>query len=261
MCAQVTEFRMKLSERMQTIADRVEPGEVVADVGTDHGQIPVWLFARGVCPKAILTDISDGSLRKAEETAAAYQFGSGLSFRVGDGLEVLKPGEADAVIIAGMGGKLIRQILDADPEHTMSFRKLILQPRKGFGPLRQWLLEHGWRIIREDVVREGNFLPEIITAVRPALPGDPPAADLAEHAREHLVGLDEQDIRLRVPVWMTRAHGPMEDFFRLRISQEHLILENMRRAKVRNREAERRVEENIRYLEGLRSERSGVRID
>ena len=131
MCAQVTDFRMKLSDRMQVIADHVDPGETVADIGTDHGQIPVWLFARGISPRVILSDISEGSIRKAEETAAAYQFGEAMSFRTGYGLEVLGRGEADTVIIAGMGGKLIRQILDRDPEHTASFRKFIMQPRKG----------------------------------------------------------------------------------------------------------------------------------
>lgn len=257
MCAQITEFRMKLSDRMQTIADGIDPGETVADIGTDHGQIPVWLFAKGISPKVILTDISEGSLAKAKETAAAYQFGQGLSFRAGDGLAVLRPGEADTVIIAGMGGKLIRQILAADPEHTLSFRKFILQPRKGYGHLRKWLLEHGFLFVREDIVRENHFLPEIITVVRPYVPGDPAVTDLAEHEREHLMTLPEEDIRVRVPQWMTQAHGPVEDYFDLRIRQEQLLRENLRKAKARDEAAEARVEENIRYLESLRSELEG----
>ena len=266
MCAQVTGFRMKLSDRMQVIADHVEAGDIVADIGTDHGQIPVWLFARGICPRAILSDISEGSIRKAEETAAAYQFGRGLSFRTGDGLQVLESGEADTVIIAGMGGKLIRQILDRDREHTMSFRKFIMQPRKGSGPLRKWLLEHGFLIAGEDVVREGHFIPEVITAISPAFADagtedDAGAAeersehrrtmDLAAADREHLLALDEQDIRLRVPPWMIRGSGPLEDYFKLRISQENLILENLQRAKVRDPNSEERVRRNLEYLREL----------
>ncbi len=272
------EFRMKLSDRMQVIADRVEHGEIVADVGTDHGQIPVWLFARGISPRVILSDISEGSLRKAEETAGAYQFGEGLSFRVGNGLTVLKSGEADTVIIAGMGGKLIRQILEEDPEHAKSFRKYIFQPRKGAGHLRKWLLENGFWIVREDVVREGKFLPEIITAIWPEqsreheplefgqeehdgsgfdrAESDPAEhelalGDLAEHYREELINLDGDDVRLRVPPWTGKAHGPLEDYFRLRIGQERLKLENMQRAKERDPAAESMVEDNIRYLEDL----------
>ena len=272
MCAQITGFRMKLSDRMQVIADHVDAGETLADIGTDHGQIPVWLFARGICPKVILSDISEGSIRKAEETAAAYQFGQDMSFRTGNGLQVLRSGEADTVIIAGMGGKLIRQILDSDPEHTASFRKFIMQPRKGSGPLRKWLLEHGYLIIGEDVVREGHFIPEIITAVSPAFAGREAGAehdgpedrtelaapedlaapkDLAASDREHLMGLDEQDIRLRVPPWMILAKGPMEDYFKLRISQETLILENLQRAKNRDPVSEDRVRENLEYLRML----------
>ncbi len=251
------EFRLKLSERMQAIADRVEPGERVADIGTDHGQIPVWLFSRGITPRAILSDISAESIRKAEMTAGAYQFGDGLSFRVGDGLKVLEPGEADAVIIAGMGGKLIRDILDADIAHTLTFRKLILQPRKGMGPLRKWLLEKGYSIIREDVVLEGRFYPEIITATRPEHEGEPAAerpGDLAEGYREHLVGLDEQDIHLRVPPWMVNASGRVRDYLNMRIWQEETKLESMRKAKERDPEAEDKVLADIAYLNGLKGD-------
>ena len=266
MSAQILELRIKLSDRMQTIADRVAAGETVADIGTDHGQIPVWLFARGISPRVILSDISEGSIQKAKETAAAYQFGEGLSFRVGNGLKVLEPGEVDTVIIAGMGGKLIRDILSHDPDHTATFRKLILQPRKGMGPLRKWLLENDYRIISEDVVWESHFLPEIITAVSPAFAADRidraacgdsadcAAEDLAAGQREQLAGLPETDIRLRVPPWMIRAGGPVLDYLNMRRYQEQLVLSNMQRAKTRNAEAEARVAANIRYLEQLREE-------
>ena len=265
--AQVTEFRMKLSDRMQAIADRIEPGETVADIGTDHGQIPVWLFARGICPRAILTDISGGSLAKAKETAAAYQFGQNLSFREGNGLTVLKPGEADAVIIAGMGGKLIRQIMAENLPLTLSFRKFILQPRKGYGHLRKWLLEQGFLFTGEEIVRESHFLPEIITVISPAfqecVPGERDSGtgedgncsqplDLAAEDRGELADLPEDDIRLRVPPWMIRARGPLQDYFDLRIGQERLKLDNMRRAKARNRDTEEEIENSIAYLEQLK---------
>lgn len=253
MCAQVTELRMTLSERMQVIADRVPAGDRLADIGTDHGQIPVWLYAKGICPHVILTDISAESLAKAKETAAAYQFGSGMEFRVGSGLTVLEPGEVDTVIIAGMGGRLIRDILGTDPEHAESFRRLILQPRKGSGLLRKWLLENGWSIAAEDVVWESHFLPEIITATSPAFAHPAGACDLSEDAREHLKGLDGTDIRLRVPTWMVDAGGPVREYLDMRRYQEQLVLTNMQRAKTRNEGAEHRVRENIGYLEELRN--------
>ena len=251
MCAQKMELRMKLSDRMQVIADHVDPGERVADIGTDHGQIPVWLFAHEISPRVILSDISEGSIRKAMETAAAYQFGNEVSFRTGDGLEVLAPGEADTVIIAGMGGKLIRQILSDDPAHTRSFRKFILQPRKGSGPLRKWLLQNGFLIICEDVVRESHFIPEIITAVRPYQEKDPVVRDLAAGQRQQIQDLDEQDIHLRVPPWILQAQGPLEDYLMLRIGQEELILDNLSRAKEPNPLLEEKTTDNIRYLQDL----------
>lgn len=258
MSAQVLEFRMKLSDRMQAIADRVDPGDRVADIGTDHGQIPVWLFAREISPRVILSDISEGSLRKAQMTAGAYQFGDGVSFRVGDGLSVLAPGEVDTVIIAGMGGKLIRDILSRDPDHTRSFRRFILQPRKGMGPLRKWLLEQEFRILHEDVVREGKFYPEIITAGCPG--GEPDASALGLEAawREDLIKLDEQNIRLRVPPWMIHAHGTVRDYLQMRIWQEETKLASMLRARERDEESEHQVQEDLRYLHGLLNQVTGA---
>ena len=75
--------------------------------------------------------------------------------------------------------------------------------------------------------------------------------DLAAADREHLLALDEQDIRLRVPPWMIRGSGPLEDYFKLRISQENLILENLQRAKVRDPNSEERVRRNLEYLREL----------
>ena len=158
MCAQITGFRMKLSDRMQVIADHVDAGETLADIGTDHGQIPVWLFARGICPKVILSDISEGSIRKAEETAAAYQFGQDMSFRTGDGLQVLRSGEADTVIIAGMGGMLMGQILEtawADPENGVhELHQMILEPQSDLPFFRELIRRSPMKIRDEILVQD-----------------------------------------------------------------------------------------------------------
>lgn len=162
---------MKLTDRLQMIADGIRAGETMADIGTDHGFLPIYLAESGICPHVIMTDISDGSLTKAEQdlrsakTVSSSELDGRTELRLGDGLSVLKPGEVDAVVIAGMGGILMTEILGADPEKARSFGRFILQPRNNPGRLRAFLLDRGFRITREQIVRERRFLCEIITAV------------------------------------------------------------------------------------------------
>ena len=134
--------KLKLTDRMQVIADLVNDGEIVADIGTDHGYIPLWLLINGRCSDVILADINQGPLDRAAANAAVYlehENAAKLDMRLGSGIEVLENGEADTVIIAGMGGILIRDILSHDIAKTRSLKKLILQPRNNSDELRRWI--------------------------------------------------------------------------------------------------------------------------
>lgn len=155
---------MKLSSRLSMIAGEVIPGHVAADIGTDHGYIPIWLLENGVCPRVILSDVSPGSLRKARDDSAALSDLTRADFRLGDGLTVLSKGEADDILMAGMGGKLMASILLRDPDLTRSFRRFVLQPRKNPGILRAALADLGLKEVREQLVLEGRFHCLVITA-------------------------------------------------------------------------------------------------
>ena len=157
---------MKLSKRIYCIADKVLPGESAADIGTDHGYVPMLLMKNNVSPKVIMSDISSGSLAKAIETFELCGLDAdSADFRTGDGLDTIEAGETDDVIIAGLGGFTIIEILANDLDKSRSFHKLILQPRKHSGNLRYWLYTNGWDIISEDLAPEGKFVCEVITAV------------------------------------------------------------------------------------------------
>ena len=156
-----------LTDRLQMIADEIQQGETMADIGTDHGFLPLYLWEKGISPSVIMCDVSEPSLAKAKAAAGAYQFGHELDFRVGDGLQILKSGEVDDIVIAGMGGLLIRDILAFDLEKTCSFGKFILQPRNNSGILRYWLASHCFDIVKNQLVREGKFICEIITVKPP----------------------------------------------------------------------------------------------
>ena len=156
---------MRLSKRIYKISEMIAPGETVADIGTDHGYVPMILIRDGVSPHAIMSDISEGSLAKAKKTFKACKLpAEDDDFRVGDGLRTLSRGEVDAVIIAGLGGHTIVDILSADEDKSKSFAKLVLQPRKHSGSLRYYLYTHGWDISEDTLASEGKFECEIIVA-------------------------------------------------------------------------------------------------
>ena len=100
-------MELKLSERLQMMADAVAEGAAAADIGTDHGYLPIWLACNKRCRRVILSDINHGPLRKAQENIQNYLPDFPFDLRQGSGISVLDPGDADTVIIAGMGGNLI----------------------------------------------------------------------------------------------------------------------------------------------------------
>ena len=154
---------MKLNDRLSKIAGQIREGETMADIGTDHGFLPIWLSVTGKCPHVILTDISRPSLAKALNDCELYDSGAEYDLRAGDGLTVLAPGEVDCIVIAGMGGMLIADILEKDLSLTKSFRRFILQPRNGIGKLRARLAGMGMTIVKEQIAEEGKFLCVILT--------------------------------------------------------------------------------------------------
>lgn len=154
---------MNLSDRLQLIADEIIAGETMADIGTDHGFLPLYLMESGKCPHVIMADISKGSLAKADENCKLAGPGKTYDLRLGDGIDVLEDGEVDVVAIAGMGGLLIRDILDWNIKKSRSFKRYIFQPRNKIGALRYWLYLNGFDIEKESLVREGKYICEVIT--------------------------------------------------------------------------------------------------
>lgn len=151
-----------LSERLQAIADLIEYGETMADIGTDHGFLPVYLIKTGKCPYTIATDISQNSLIKAENLILSEGVLNDCSARVGNGLDPIDNAEVDNVIIAGMGGILMTEILSADLNKSHSFKKFILQPRSKLYYLRKWIRDNGFTIKEETIAKEGDRFCEIL---------------------------------------------------------------------------------------------------
>lgn len=112
---------MKLTPRLQKIADEIKPGETMADIGTDHGFLPLFLWEQGISPQVIMADISKGSLDKAAENCRLLAPDTDFDLRLGSGLEVLAPAEVDTVVMAGIGGNLICELLGKDLQNHGRF--------------------------------------------------------------------------------------------------------------------------------------------
>ncbi len=164
---------IQLSERLQTIASHVATGETVADIGTDHGYIPISLLSKGITSRVILTDIHEGPLLKARGNFRKWLPEVEPDLRQGPGLSVLQPGEADVLIIAGMGGILISRILDEHPDIVHSASRLVLQPRNHAFTLREYLRKmNRFLVSEEQIVLEVRHYCEIITLTRRDLASD-----------------------------------------------------------------------------------------
>lgn len=153
---------MELSKRLKEIAALVDPCYTVADIGTDHGYIPIFLIKEGICVHAIASDINKGPVEKARKNIQNENLGSKIECRLGGGLSVLKPKEADGIVIAGMGGNLIRDILEADMEVVKKTEQLILQPVQNPEVLRAYLYTKGYKIVDEALIFDEGKYYEII---------------------------------------------------------------------------------------------------
>lgn len=151
---------MQLSKRLQAVSDMVTSDSRLADVGTDHAYIPIWLLEAQRIKKAIAMDINKGPLKRAAENIAAHGLTEQIETRLSDGLAALQPGEADSIVIAGMGGHLVIHILENGKAVRDGVRECILQPQSDIEQVRRYLQQHDLRIIAEDMILEdGKFYP------------------------------------------------------------------------------------------------------
>lgn len=155
---------IELSPRLGTVAGLVPQGARFADVGTDHAYLPVWLLQRGVVDFAVVSDLRQGPLDRARQTALRYGLSRCMSFRLGDGLARIAPDEADTIAIAGMGGDTIAGILSDAPWTAQGEYRLLLQPMSALEDLRGWLSGHGYRIDRELLCLDGASRYTVIAA-------------------------------------------------------------------------------------------------
>ena len=151
---------MQLSERLNTILSLVSQSKCVADVGCDHGFVSIELINRKIAENVIAMDIRQGPLMRAQEHIMQTRLSDKIQTRLSDGVAALKPGEADSLIIAGMGGNLVIHILENGKETVKDMKQCILQPQSEIQKVRKYLRENDFKIIEEKMVFEdGKYYP------------------------------------------------------------------------------------------------------
>ena len=151
---------MELSKRLQAVADLVSEGLVVADVGTDHGYIPIYLIETKKSPKAFAMDVNKGPLLRAKEHIAEHGLETRIETRLSDGVRALQKGECDCVVVAGMGGALTIKIMEEGKDIFRNLKEFVLQPQSELQKVRAYLCENAYFIAEENMVLEdGKFYP------------------------------------------------------------------------------------------------------
>ncbi len=156
---------MILKGRLKLIADKVPKCGVFADIGTDHAYLPIYLIKNNICTHAIASDVKPGPIRVANRNIMSHRLDSKVETRMGSGLDTLKLGEADTIVIAGMGGTLLAQLLDEGKDKAQRAKNLVLQPMNDLDIVRQWLYNNGFNIYDEQMIDEGEKIYTVICAV------------------------------------------------------------------------------------------------
>ena len=139
----------QLDPRLALCASFVPEGARLADIGTDHGYLPIWLAKAGRIAHAVAADLRPGPLERARENVGKYRVGHVVELRLSDGLMAIGSHEADFIVIAGMGGEVIASILAGAPWLRETKARLALQPMTSAEDLRRYLAGHGFEIIEE----------------------------------------------------------------------------------------------------------------
>lgn len=155
---------IKLPDRLLEITHYIIDGETMADIGSDHALLPCYAVAIGLCPKAVCGELTDGPFLRAQKAVIDCRLEEFIEVRKGNGMAVLEPGEVSTVVMAGMGGNTIVDILE-QCAYADTYKRLVLQPAGALAEIRTYIADRGWRIEDEFVVKDRGYFVNIV--VRP----------------------------------------------------------------------------------------------
>jgi len=158
------DLQHKFSTRIKAIAAYLSKGTFLADIGSDHAYLPCYVCLHDSRAQAIAGEINTGPYKSACETVRLFDLNDQIDVRQGDGLTVLRDDVVEELVIAGMGGSLIKHILEHGKEHLQSVNRIIVQPNIGEHNVRRWLIKNNFKIVDESLIKENQHIYEIIVA-------------------------------------------------------------------------------------------------
>ena len=186
---------VKLTPRLSAVASLVKGGGIIADIGTDHGYLPIHLVQTGRVESAIAADIGREPLKNAEKSVEHYGLTDKISLRLSDGLRELAPTDANEIVFAGMGGTLIAEKLAETPWVKNADIHFIFQPQSRAEDLREYLYRNGFEILNELATHEARRVYITFDAIYTGNVKDVAIADCfigrlphTEDAHKHLEG-------------------------------------------------------------------------
>ena len=157
---------MELSKRLKFIAKHIDKCKSIADIGTDHGYIPIYAVKNNLCERAIASDINKDPVKKSKLNISLEGLSEKIETRLGGGLEPIKAKEVEGIVIAGMGGNLIRDILEEGKNKLPFLKFIILQPAQNPEVLREYLYNNGYKILEEDLCFDEGIYYELFKVVK-----------------------------------------------------------------------------------------------
>lgn len=223
-----------LETRLAHLAAMVDENTRLADIGTDHAYLPIDLVKSGKIQFAIASDVAEGPLDNAKTDILEAGLSNQIQTRLGSGLETIKPEDKiETVVIAGMGGKLMTDLLEAAKEKDELYPTLILEPNIGEPGVRKWLMEHNYQIIQEEIIDTAGHIYELIKAI----------------LTDKMHQLSDKEI-LFGPFLLKEKNSVFIKKWTNQLAYQKQLLVNLNKAKNKDMTRISEVEQRIKFIEG-----------
>ncbi|KRL63648.1 tRNA (adenine(22)-N(1))-methyltransferase [Lactobacillus psittaci] len=223
-----------LETRLAHLAAMVDENTRLADIGTDHAYLPIDLVKSGKIQFAIASDVAKGPLDNAKTDILEAGLSNQIQTRLGSGLETIKPEDKiETVVIAGMGGKLMTDLLEAAKEKDELYPTLILEPNIGESGVRKWLMEHNYQIIQEEIIDTAGHIYELIKAI----------------LTDKMHQLSDKEI-LFGPFLLKEKNSVFIKKWTNQLAYQNQLLVNLNKAKNKDMTRISEVEQRIKFIEG-----------
>ncbi|UCZ54518.1 tRNA (adenine(22)-N(1))-methyltransferase TrmK [Bacillus shivajii] len=230
----------KLSKRLHKVAFFIKEGASVADIGSDHAYLPVYLIKENIAKYAVAGEVNEGPFLSAQKQVRMNLLEEAIHVKLGNGLAVLEGEKVDTVVVAGMGGPLIRTILEEGKAHLTNVERLVLQPNIAADHIRKWLIDNKWLLIDEALVEEDGHIYEVLVAER----GNPLFAYSEDREKEIWLG----------PILLKYKNSTFNEKWNRELEQLEKIYEIMQSASSDSKEVANKLDEVKKKIHWLKEE-------